>query len=103
MYSVRYIPLQLHKSGITDCTEGKIVGIQYYDGYASRGESVLVKREPNNQYDRNAIRIDNVVGQQIGHIPRKIAAKLSAYLVVTIPITYFLKMANCPRTIILYS
>lgn len=29
------------------------------------------------QYDSNAIRIDNVMGQQIGHIPRKVAEKVS--------------------------
>ena len=33
------------------------------------------------QYDRNAIRMDNVQGQQIGHIPRKLAEKLAPYIV----------------------
>lgn len=42
----------------------KIVGVQYYRGYASPGEQILVKREPNNPYDRNAIRIYNVAGTQ---------------------------------------
>lgn len=35
------------------------------------GEYVVVRREPANQYDSNAIRIDNVMGQQIGHAPKQ--------------------------------
>lgn len=60
---------------------GKIVGIRYYNGYATPGEQVMVKREPSNQYDKNAIRIDNVQGTQIGHIPRQLAMNLAPYLV----------------------
>jgi hypothetical protein len=33
------------------------------------------------QYDPNAIRVDNVLGSQIGHIPRTVAAKLAPYMV----------------------
>ncbi|KAL9604526.1 MAG: hypothetical protein Q9219_000491 [cf. Caloplaca sp. 3 TL-2023] len=58
----------------------KIVGIQYYTGYATVGEFVSVRREPNNPYDRNAIRINNVLGDQIGHIGRREAAKLARYI-----------------------
>jgi SWI/SNF-related matrix-associated actin-dependent regulator of chromatin subfamily A3 len=37
---------------------------------------------PNTQqYDSNAIRVDNVLGRQIGHIPRAVAEKLAPYLV----------------------
>ena len=63
---------------------GKIVGIRYYDGYATIGEQVMVKREPGNPYDSNAIRINNVHGTQIGHIPRNLAAKLAPYMRVLI-------------------
>jgi SWI/SNF-related matrix-associated actin-dependent regulator of chromatin subfamily A3 len=31
---------------------GKIVGVRYYNGYATVGEMVVVRREPNNAYDR---------------------------------------------------
>ena len=55
----------------------KIVGCRYYDGRATTGEYVLVRREPRNPYDSNAIRIDNVVRDQIGHIGRQVAAKLA--------------------------
>lgn len=58
----------------------KIVGLRYYNGYASVGEIVMVRREPSNPYDSNAIRINNVQGTQIGHIPRTVAAKLAPYM-----------------------
>ena len=58
----------------------KIVGIRYYNGRATTDEYVMVRREPRNPYDSNAIRIDNVVGDQIGHIPRGMAAKLAALI-----------------------
>lgn len=60
--------------------DGKIVGIRYYDGYATVGEQVMVQREPGNPYDSNAIRINNVHGTQIGHLPRNLAAKLAPYM-----------------------
>jgi hypothetical protein len=40
------------------------------------------------KYDPNAIRVDNVLGQQIGHIPRTVAAKLAPYLVSSGKPTY---------------
>ncbi|TEA20776.1 Helicase-like transcription factor [Colletotrichum sidae] len=58
----------------------KIVGVRYYNGYAAPGEIVVCLREPSNQYDSNAIRVCNVMGQQIGHIPRKVAEKLAGYI-----------------------
>ena len=58
----------------------KVVGIQYYTGYATIGEHVIVRREPSNPYDRNALRVENVQRAQIGHIPRAMAAKLAQYM-----------------------
>ncbi|XXG98117.1 hypothetical protein Hte_004437 [Hypoxylon texense] len=58
----------------------KIVGVRYYNGVVNPGEKVLCRREPNNQYDRNAIRVDNVMQNQIGHIPRALALKLAPYI-----------------------
>ncbi|ETN40625.1 uncharacterized protein HMPREF1541_04902 [Cyphellophora europaea CBS 101466] len=55
----------------------KIVGCRFYDGRATVGEYVKVRREPRNPYDRNAIRIDSCMGHQIGHIGRQVAAKLA--------------------------
>jgi len=47
-------------------TETKIVGIRYYRGIATKGENLLLAREPRNQYDCNAIRVDNVANVQVG-------------------------------------
>lgn len=58
----------------------KIVGCRFYNGHATTGEYVRVKREPGNPYDRNAMRIDNCMGNQIGHIGRQQAAKLAPLL-----------------------
>lgn len=58
----------------------KIVGVRFYKGFANPGEYILMRREPGNAYDSNAIRIDNVAGNQIGHIPRTMAAKLAKYM-----------------------
>jgi len=60
--------------------ESRIVGLQYYDGIASLGEQVILTRQPENEYDANAIRVDNVQGNQIGHIPRAAASKLAPFL-----------------------
>ncbi|KAH7114050.1 SNF2 family N-terminal domain-containing protein [Dactylonectria macrodidyma] len=60
--------------------DGKIVGVRYYSGYASPGEVVLCRREPQNQYDRNAIQVVNVFHEQIGHLPRQVVEKLAPYV-----------------------
>lgn len=64
----------------------KIAGVQYYRGEASPGEKVVLRREPTNKYDRNAIAVANVMGQQMGHIPRTIAGKLAPYVVRAKPL-----------------
>ncbi|TVY33609.1 DNA repair protein RAD5A [Lachnellula subtilissima] len=60
--------------------DGKIVGVRYYNGYATPGEQVMIRREPSNPYDSNAIRVNNVHNTQIGHLPRNIASKLAPYM-----------------------
>jgi hypothetical protein len=45
-------------------------------GLVGDGEEVILEREPRNQYDRNAIRVLNIQGVQIGHISKAVAAKL---------------------------
>ncbi|KAI1825982.1 hypothetical protein F4861DRAFT_145528 [Xylaria intraflava] len=60
--------------------DGKIVGVRYYDAIVTPGESIVCCREPNNVYDSNAIRVDNIMGSQIGHIPRGLAMLLAPYL-----------------------
>lgn len=78
------MPCSLVTATFLTCSDDlhtKIVGVRYYRGYASVGERVLLRREPNNPYDKNAIRVDNVMGQQIGHIGRHMAARLAPYMV----------------------
>ncbi|KAJ5345299.1 hypothetical protein N7452_003303 [Penicillium brevicompactum] len=58
----------------------QIVGVRFYRGRANPNERVQVIRDANNQYDRNAIKVENVMGAQIGHIPRQMAAKLASYM-----------------------
>ncbi|KAJ8128974.1 hypothetical protein O1611_g4658 [Lasiodiplodia mahajangana] len=60
--------------------DNKIVGVRYYDGIVTPGESILCFREPSNPYDTNAIRVDNIMGSQIGHLPRNLAVKLAPYM-----------------------
>ncbi|KAI5889386.1 uncharacterized protein SCHCODRAFT_02585708 [Schizophyllum commune H4-8] len=57
-----------------------VVGIQYYTGLVGAGEEVQLIREPNNRYDRNAIRVSNIAGSQVGHIPKNVAARLAPLL-----------------------
>ncbi|KAF3005902.1 hypothetical protein E8E13_009536 [Curvularia kusanoi] len=85
----------------------KIVGVRYYNGYATLGEMVVCRREPANQYDRNAIQVLNVQGDQIGHIPKTLAAKLAKYmdnrsLLLEAQITGHKGMFDCPIQIKLY-
>lgn len=64
--------------------EDKIVGVRYYNGMATPGEQVSIRREPGNPYDSNAIRINNVQEVQIGHLPRTLAAKLAPFMVSSV-------------------
>ena len=57
-----------------------VVGIRYYNGKVNNQEMVSLHREPKNPYDKNAVRVDNVFGQQVGHIKREQAAVLSTLL-----------------------
>lgn len=54
-----------------------IKGIRYYNGVAHEGEYVHLNREPSNVYDRNAIRVDNLSMQKVGHIQKEVAAALA--------------------------
>ncbi|PSR78515.1 RAD5-like protein [Coniella lustricola] len=60
--------------------DNKIVGCRYYTGLVTAGEIVVLRREPRNQYDKNAVRVDNVLGTQVGHLPAKLVDKLAAHV-----------------------
>ena len=55
----------------------QVVGIRYYQGAAHPGEFVQLVREPDNPYDKNAIRVDNLRHQKVGHIKKETARALS--------------------------
>jgi SWI/SNF-related matrix-associated actin-dependent regulator of chromatin subfamily A3 len=55
----------------------QVVGIKYYTGVAHPGEYVKLVREPNNPYDRNAIRVDNIRNDKVGHIKATTASTLA--------------------------
>ncbi|KAJ7251551.1 SNF2 family N-terminal domain-containing protein [Mycena haematopus] len=57
-----------------------VVGVQYYRGMVGSGEEVRLIREPTNPYDQNAIKVENIASTQVGHIPKKVASKLSPLL-----------------------
>lgn len=68
---------------------------------------MVLRREPHNQYDANAICVDNVRGEQIGHIPRGLAAKLAKYmddcsLLIDARITGHKGYYECPIELLLY-
>ena len=60
----------------------KVVGIQY-DGRLEvfaklkMGEQVLLRREPTNLHDYNAILVERLTGEQIGYVKRTEAAHLA--------------------------
>ncbi|OCF32964.1 DNA repair protein Rad5 [Kwoniella heveanensis BCC8398] len=54
-----------------------VVGVQYYRGLVGKGEYVMLRRQPNNQYDPNAVQVINAGGTQVGHIPRAVAGRLA--------------------------
>ncbi|XP_075057999.1 helicase-like transcription factor [Mixophyes fleayi] len=56
---------------------GNVVGLRYYAGVVNNNEMVALQREPHNQYDRNAVKVNNVNGEQVGHIKKELAAALA--------------------------
>lgn len=37
-----------------------MVGVQYYHGLVGKGEYVMLHRQPNNQYDANAVQVSQL-------------------------------------------
>uniref|UniRef100_A0A673C965 Helicase-like transcription factor n=1 Tax=Sphaeramia orbicularis TaxID=375764 RepID=A0A673C965_9TELE len=57
--------------------QGTVVGLRYYTGVVNQGEMVGLVREPQNPYDRNAVMVANIYGNQVGHIKRELAAAMA--------------------------
>lgn len=66
----------------TEKRQVSIVGSSFYPGASNwianlkPGQAVRVERQPNNQYDSNAIAVF-VFQQQLGHLPRGFAAEVA--------------------------
>ncbi|GBF96868.1 helicase-like transcription factor [Raphidocelis subcapitata] len=58
----------------------KIVGVQYYAGKVGHDELVGFVREPNNPYDRWAVRVENIRGEKVGHLPRVLVQYIAPLL-----------------------
>ncbi|XP_062069325.1 helicase-like transcription factor isoform X5 [Lepus europaeus] len=56
---------------------GHVVGLRYYTGVVNNNEMVALQREPNNPYDKNAIKVNNVNGNQVGYLKKELAAALA--------------------------
>ncbi|XP_073530747.1 helicase-like transcription factor [Phyllobates terribilis] len=56
---------------------GNVVGLRYYTGVVNNNEMVALQREPSNPYDRNAVKVNNINGEQVGHIRKELAAALA--------------------------
>eukprot|EP00850_Spirogloea_muscicola_P007639 SM000039S14469 [mRNA] locus=s39:326354:326802:+ [translate_table: standard] len=54
-----------------------IVGLQYCAGTVNHDEMVQLIREQHNPHDANAIRVDNVGGERVGHLERHKALHLA--------------------------
>ncbi|BFZ55803.1 hypothetical protein PYCC9005_002844 [Savitreella phatthalungensis] len=65
---------------LVGCFEGKVVGIRYYAGRVSQDEYVALRREHTNRYDRNAIQVLSVRGEQVGHLPADHARALTPWV-----------------------
>ncbi|NXO55910.1 HLTF factor, partial [Aramus guarauna] len=59
---------------------GTVVGLRYYTGVVNNNEMVALEREPNNPYDKNAVKVNNVNGDQVGHIKKELAAALAGIM-----------------------
>ncbi|NXI61513.1 HLTF factor, partial [Anseranas semipalmata] len=59
---------------------GSVVGLRYYTGVVNNNEMVALQREPNNPFDKNAVKVNNVNGDQVGHIKKELAAALAGIM-----------------------
>lgn len=54
-----------------------VICVYVVTGQVNRGEMVGLVREPQNQYDRNAVMVTNIYGNQVGHIKKELAAVMA--------------------------
>lgn len=49
----------------------------FISGQVNQGEMVGLVRQPQNPYDRNAVMVANIYGNQVGHIKKELAAAMA--------------------------
>jgi len=47
---------------------------------SKHGETLILKREPNNPEDKNAVQVINLSGKQLGYLSRFIASKIAPFM-----------------------
>ncbi|KAJ6277325.1 hypothetical protein J3E71DRAFT_357100 [Bipolaris maydis] len=92
----------INSSSRVDMTSGDIWDVD--DEY---DEDAASQEAPDATQGANVIRVDNVQGEQIGHIPRGLAAKLAKYmdngsLLIEAQITGYKGYYECPIELQLY-
>ena len=78
-YNVSVWPKDQGYRGI-DYIEFRIAGITHYDARSHIGECMaMLKPEPDNPYDSNAIAIFATDGKQLGHVPKDMTDEVRQY------------------------
>jgi hypothetical protein len=67
----------MKKDELLGTINSQIVGIQYYDDEVKGGEKVYFEREPDNDHDKNAIRVENLDFKKVGFLPKKSSSWLA--------------------------
>lgn len=65
---------------------------RYYQGVVSRYENVILKREPENRYDRNAIQVKNISDVQVGfglHLISYVDVLVLSYVLLCMLLLYY--------------
>ncbi|MCK4782870.1 MAG: transposase [Desulfobacteraceae bacterium] len=61
----------------------KVVGVKFENrqeiiAKLQKGEHIFLRREPGNHYDKNAIRVERLNGEQIGYLSRHLAGSIAS-------------------------
>jgi hypothetical protein len=74
---------RLLTAGVAGAGEHHVEALQ--SDAAAPGEPLDLRRDPENEYDENAIAVDARGGEQLGWVPRELAAELARELDAGLP------------------
>lgn len=81
-----------------DCLEFTIAGITHYDAGSHIGECIaMLKPEPDNPYDSNAIAIFATDGKKIGYVPKDMTDEVRHY--AQLPSFCYCYIGRCQGTL----